>query len=176
MTKLKNLIGKKAVKLFLVLWTPWGEEEKSNIDISFGFVFKDEPNKLCVISVDKDELWSPYISYESLPHEEYKWENFYHRIKMWMRAEDDNLIIGKEYYDVSNSKLFNKIIDSEIIGMELIYIEGNSKPFGVRILFKDDYIISIPNSDGNTVETEMFNKNDSIDNFRILGNILYLKV
>lgn len=176
MTEFKNLIKKKVIKLFLVIWSPWGEEKESEIDMSFGFVFQDEPNRLCVISVDKDELWSPYISSESLPQSKYTWEDFYPRIKMWMDAEDDNLSIDKEYYDVTKSGLFENIIGNEIEGIEFISLDCNLEPFGVKILFSDDYIVSLPNSDGNTIETKNFNKNDSIENFKNLGNIIYLKV
>lgn len=44
MTEFKGLIRKMVDKLFLVIWSPWGEENESDIDISFGFVFKNEPN------------------------------------------------------------------------------------------------------------------------------------
>lgn len=93
-----------------------------------------------------------------------------------MNAEDENLIIGKEYYDVTKSELFDNIIGNEIEGIEFLKVEGNPEPFGLKILFKDDYIVSIPNSDGNTVETKTFNKNNSIENFKHLGKIIYSKV
>ncbi len=176
MTEFKKLIKKKVSRLFLVIWAPWGEEKESDIDISFGFVFKDESDKLCVISVNKDDLWSPYISYEPLPISNYTWEDFYPRIKMWMKAKDDNLIIDKEYYEVTKSDRFKSITGAEIEGIEFISIEGNTEPLGVKIFFKDDCIISIPNSDGNTVETKAFNKNNSIENFKHLGNIIYSRV
>jgi hypothetical protein len=176
MKEFKELLKKNIVRLFLVVWTPFGEEKESDIDVSFGFVFRDEPNRLCVISVDKDELWLPYISYESLPLNKFTWDDFYDRMKLWMKAEDDNLIIGKEYYDVTNCDLFKKIVGSEIEELELLCLEDNTEPFGLKILFKDDYIISMPNADGNTVETKYFNKNDSIENFKQLGNVIYSKI
>lgn len=176
MTEFKGLITKIVDKLFLVVWSPWGEESEAEIDISFGFVFKNEPSKLCVVSVDKDELWSSHISLEPLPEDNYSWEDFYNRIKMWMNAEDENLIMGKEYYDVTKSDLFKNITGNEIEGIELLNLEGNPEPFGVKILFKDDYIISMPNSDGNTVETKTFNKTNSIENFKKLGNVICSKV
>jgi hypothetical protein len=176
MTEFKGLIRKIVYKLFLVIWSPWGEEKESDIDISFGFVFKNEPNELCIISVDKDELWSPHILFESLPENKYSWEDFYPRIEMWMNAEDENLILGKEYFDVTKSEIFDSIIGKEIEGIELIKLESNPEPFGLKILFKDDYIVSIPNSDGNTVETKAFNKTNSIQNFKHLGKIIYSKV
>ncbi len=97
-------------------------------------------------------------------------------MKTWMKAEDDSLIIGREYYDVTKSEKFKAIINAKIEEIDVLNIEGNPEPFGLRILFKDDYIISIPNSDGNTVETKAFNKNDCISNFKQLGNIIYSKV
>jgi len=173
---MKELIKKEVEKLFLAVWSPWGEEKESDIDISFGFIFKSEPNTLCIVSVDKDELWSPHISFEALPESNYFWDDFYPRIKMYMRAEDGDLMIGKEYYDVTKSKIFNKIVGNEIEGIEFINFEGNPDPFGVKFLFKDDFIISLPNSGGNTVETQFFNSNNSIDNFKRLGNLIFTKV
>lgn len=175
MTEFKELIRKVVDKLFLVVWSPWGEKKESDIDISFGFVFKSEPNKLFIISVDKDELWSPHISIESLPENIYSWDDFYPRTKMWMQAENKNLTIGKEYYEVTKSELFNSIIGNEIVGIEFLNLEDNPEPFGVKMLFKNDYIISLPNTGGNTVETKAFNKNNIIENFKKLGNIIYLK-
>lgn len=176
MTEFKELIKKKIDKLYLVVWPPWGEERESDIDISCGFVFTSEPNKLCVIRVDKDELWSPHITFKALPANKYSWEDFYPRMEMWMKAEDDDLIIDTEYYDVTKSELFKNITGNEIVGLEFAIIEGILEPFGVKILFKDDYIISLPNSDGNTVETKAFNKNESFENFKRLGNVVYSKV
>ncbi len=170
MRAFKELIGNTVDKLILVVWPPWGEEKESDIDISFGLVFKDEPNILCVISVDKNELWSPHISYQPLPQIGYMWEDFYPRMKEWMKAENDDSIIDVEYYDVTKCELFKKIVSSKIRGIELMNIEDIADPFGVKILFEDDYIISIPNSDGNTVETKIFNNNGSVEKFKQLGN------
>lgn len=176
MAEFRKLIGKIVDRLFLVVWSPWGEKNLSNIDISFGFIFKNDPDNLCIISVDKDELWSPKISFESLQMEYYSWEDFLPRIQMWMNSDDESLIIGREFYEVTKSELFKDIMGNEIEGIEFINIEGNPEPFGVKILFKNDYIISIPNSDGNTVETKVFNKNNSIENFRHLGKVNYSRL
>lgn len=176
MTEFREILKKKVDSLFLVVWPPWGEEKESDIDISFGFVFKDEPNRLCIISIDKDELWSPYVFYQSLPQNKYPWEDFYTRMKMWMKAEDDNCIIDTEFYDVTECVLFEKIVNSKIIGIELMIIEGNPEPFGVKILFENDYIISTPISDGNTVQTSQFNQNNNIDVFKNIGKIVYKEI
>lgn len=176
MTEFKELIKKTVDKLLLVIWAPYSEEQESEIDISFGLIFKSDPNKLFVISVEKNELWTPYISTESIPKNKYSWEDFYPRIKVWMNSKDENLSIGKEYYEVTKSELFSNIIGEEIKKIELLKLEDNPEPFGVKLHFKHDYIVSMPNSDGNTVETKFFNKNNSLDNFKRLGNVIYSKV
>jgi hypothetical protein len=176
MLKFRELLGRTVSRLFLVVWPPLGEQNESDIDISFGIVFSDEPNKLYVISVDKNEIWSPYIFYHSLPKDKYTWKDFYPRIKMWMNSEDDNCIVieASEYFDVTNCELFQKIVDSKIIDIVLIGIEGIPEPFGIKILFSShDYIISTPISDGNTVETTQFNRNNNIDVFKKSGKIEY---
>ncbi|MBK7638077.1 MAG: hypothetical protein IPJ13_30200 [Saprospiraceae bacterium] len=81
--------------------------------------------------------------------------------------------MNTEYYNVSQWDLFDKIVESEIIRIELIWIEGYDEPFGVKIHFKNDYIISTPISDGNTVETSRFNQNANIELFEKLGKIEY---
>ncbi|MBL7915575.1 MAG: hypothetical protein JNL49_11075 [Bacteroidia bacterium] len=176
MNEFKILNGRIVEKLFLIVWPPWGEAHFSDIDISFGFVFKNEPDKLYKVSVDKDELWSPRIWVEPLPDFNYSWEDFYNRMKKWMNAKDDTLIFGLEYYEVTKSDLFSTIVGSEIVKVELISVSGNSEPFGAKIYFEDDFIISLPNSDGNIVETSKFNKNDSINWFNKLGEVIYLKL
>ncbi|KAB2916135.1 MAG: hypothetical protein F9K23_08475 [Bacteroidetes bacterium] len=172
----RELLRKTVSRLFLVVWTPWGEEKEADIDISFGFVFNDEPSKLFVISVDKDELWLPHIFHQSLPENKYSWKDFYPKIKMWMNSEDDSCIIVNEYFDVTDCELFKEIVESEIIGIELIGIEGNDAPFGVKIHFKNDYIISTPISDGNTVETSQFNQNGNIEVFKKIGKVEYTAI
>jgi hypothetical protein len=176
MKEFKELISKVVERIFLIIWSPWGEKNRSEVDISLGVVLENDPNVLLIIGVDKDELWSPKISIEPLPIEFYSWEDFYPRIKMWMNSEDENLIIGKELYEVTESKIFTDICGNEIEGIEFINVEGNPEPFGVKILFKDDYIISLPNTDGNTIETKSFNKNNSIENFKRIGNLNYCRL
>lgn len=171
----KELLGKKVDRLFLAVWPPWGEKMEINIDVSFGFVFKNNPQQLIIISVDKDELWSPKLLKQPLPQKAFSGEEFFSRMKMWMNAAENNSIIDKEYYDVTNCKQFERIVDEYIIEIEFICIEGNPEPFGVKVHFLNDYIISMPNADGNTVETKYFNRNNAIEGFKHLGNVIWTK-
>ena len=169
----KKLLGRTVSRLFLIIWPPWGEERERDIDICFGFVFNDDLNRLYVISVDKDELWLPHITFHPLPLEKYTWADFYPRMEMWTKAEDDSLSMEKECYEVTTSEIFENIVGNKIEETLFLRIENNEEPFGVKIIFKDDYIISLPNSDGNTVETKIFNKNEGVEYFRHLGNVIY---
>lgn len=63
MAVFKDLLKEKVGKLMLVVWPPWGEERGSEISISLGFVFQSEPNRLCLISVDRNELWPSTITH-----------------------------------------------------------------------------------------------------------------
>lgn len=178
MDEYKKILTKRISRLFIVLWPPWGEEMESDVSISFGFVFRDDPpNQLCIISVDKDELWSPHLYYSSIPNKIYPWQDFYTRIELWMKAQEDtDLIMNFEYYEVTDCEIFENIIDSEIIELELLFIKNIDDPFGIKIIFKNDYIISTPNSDGNTIETKKFNRINNIENFKHLGDILKYKM
>lgn len=171
-----ELLGKKISELFLVIWTPYGEERLSDVDMCFGFVFNGEQDKFCVISVHKDELWSPHIVQKAYPVEKLSWVDFYSKIDIWMKSEDENCAIESKYFDVTHSELFKEISGAEIIGIELICVEGNDEPFGVKMLFENDYIISTPISDGNTVETSRFNQNRNIEVFSNIGKVKFINV
>ena len=174
MTDFKDWPGKKIERLYLVVWPPWGEADKSNIDLSFGFAFKDNPDKLCVISVEKNDLWLPHVLYQSLPRYEYPWDAFDDRMRLWMAADEGtDLIMEFEYYNVTACDLFRHIVNSEIVSIEFLCIEGIPDPFGIKIYFKDDYIISMPLSDGNTAETALFNGTNYIKTFEKLGKIQF---
>lgn len=176
MAEFRELLNRKIRRLFLIVWPPLGEKKESDVDISFGFVFRDDPQRLCVISVDKNELWRPHIFYQPLPQNKYTWGDYYPKIKAWMDAEEDSYIAGSEYFDVTECELFEKIVNAEIVTIELICIESDPDPFGIKIHFKDDYIISTPISDGNTVETSQFNRNENIELFRKIGKIEYKNI
>ena len=175
MEKFRELLNQKVYKLFLIVWPPLGEVNESDIDMSFGIVFLNRPNRLCIISTNKEDMWTPYIRFEDLPNKIYCWSDFLYRKKNWMKYEEnDNIIdeIEAEYYDLTECNLFKNIITSRINAIELIRIENISEPFGVKILFTNDYILTTPISDGNTAETSKFNNNNNIAIFEKLGKLV----
>jgi hypothetical protein len=172
----KTLVGDTVVQIFLVVWPPWGEEHVSAIDISIGLVFKEKQDELCVIGIDKDELWSPHAYFEKLPEKIYAWEDFHPRMTTWMNSEDEDLIIGKEYYNVTNSELFKNIRGNIIEGLEFLSLVGFTEPFGLKIIFKNDFILSLPNFDGSTFQTREFNNNGRLEYFEQLGKIVHWKI
>lgn len=170
----RELLGKKISELFLIVWTPYGEERLSDVDMCFGFVFNGEQDSLYAISVDRDELWSPHVVPQPYPKNKLSWVEFYSKIDFWMNCKDDSCAIESKYFDVTHSEFFKEISGAEIIGIELIYVEGNNEPFGLKMLFENDYIISTPISDGNTVETSRFNQNRNIEVFSNIGKVKFI--
>jgi hypothetical protein len=169
--KFSELLKKKIDRLFFILWPPFGEDKFSDIDISVGFVFDDRPNELCILSTDEEDRWSPVILYKDIPNLIYPMGDFEERVKKWMNSKEIG-DFGLEYYEVKKSKKFNMILSEEIKKIELLKVEQIDSFFGVKLIFENDYILSLSNSDGNTVETSKFNKNDSLINFERLGRIL----
>ncbi len=169
------LLNQDVQKLFLVVWPPIGETSNLDIDLSFGFVFKNNPDQLCIISTDKDDMWTPCITFKDIPQITYSWSDFTYRMNAWMKSEDES-DIEIEYYDVTDAEQFSGIVFSKVQSIELVKLKNNPEPFGVKVLFDGDYILSTPISDGNTVETSLFNKNENILNFKKIGIIEYEKV
>jgi hypothetical protein len=163
----KQLMGKEIEKLFLVVWPPLCEERDLDIDISFGVVTRQEPQHLQVITTGMEDMWSPLIRSEKIPNSPFSWNEWSPRMKAWMSGQEGDIDI--EYYDVTNSESFKDIIGATIRAVELISLKENQSPFGVKIIFDNDFIISSPIADGNTVETSRFHRNDNLSIFEKLG-------
>lgn len=168
---LEKAIGKKVDQLFLIVWPPYGEIERSQLDVSMGYVFEDSPNELFVISTDKNDLTTPIIEIRSIPTTHYSWEDFNKRISNWMNCEEE-MDFGTEYYNVTKAEIFGEIIAKDIKSIQLLELAKN-EPIGIKILFENDYVLSTPIIDGNTVETTHFNKFNNIKNITQLGSITY---
>lgn len=171
---LDKILGKKVERLFFVVWPPFGESDDSKIDISAGYVFENSRNEILIISTDKNELTSPLVEYLTIPNQNYGWLDFGNRMKRWMDCEEE-MEIDVEYYDVSDAMIFKNIVNQKVLDVELI---GNTidSPFGVKLIFDNDYILSTPIGDGNTIETSLFNKNENLENFLSLGKIEYFSL
>ena len=175
MKDVENLLNKQVARLFLLVWPPWGEESLVDVDISIGFIFTDTPDQLCIISTDKEDMWSPCIRYETIPDFILPWDTFAFRIENWMKAQEQS-DFNTEYFEVTNIGFFDEIVSHEVRSVELVKIQNTENPFGVKLMFENDYILSTPISDGNTIETSRFNRNNNIINFERLGVLEYVKV
>lgn len=168
MEKLKNIINQEVIKLFLVVWPPLGEDKIVNIDISFAFIFHNNPSSFCVITTDRTDMWTPHVNYEAIPEKIYSWSVFDERMNSWMKQNEDRNL-EMEYYDVSSSEYFTNIVSSRVKSIEIVKLKNIPDPFGVKIIFENDFILSTPISDGNTVETSRFNKNSNLLTFQNMG-------
>lgn len=170
--RLKFMIGDKIHKLFLIVFPPIGEEDYSQIDMSIGMVSYQNPTELVVLSTDNNDLTTPVLKIEGIPENYYRWNDFNYRMENWMSDIIDEDVVN-EYYDISECDIFQNIIEENIQDISMIKIGGIASPIGVQISFPNDFIISIPNDDGNTIETNSFNKNNSLNNFEKLGNVYF---
>lgn len=167
---LQKIIGKKVKRLFLVVWPPYGEIV-SQIDISIGFVFYDAPRELLIISTDMNDLVTPIIELRSIPNNYFEWDEFNPRMKDWMNCVK-GMDMDLEFYEISNVNIFKSLVNQKIERVEFVEVVEND-PIGVKVSFEDDYVLSTPINDGNTIETVLFNKNGNVNNFSSLGEITY---
>jgi hypothetical protein len=169
---LKKILGRKVSRLFFVVWPPFGESDIGQLDISAGYVFVDEPDTLFIISTDKNDLTTPCIFVEKLPNNIFRWEDLEKRVSKWMNCSEE-MEIDFEYYEATNESLFLNIVNNNIIQIELVGIVNNNNPIGIKLLFENDYVLSSPIIDGNTIETKCFHKTNNLSNFHSLGQLEY---
>lgn len=175
MKNFNSILNKKVVRLFLIVWPPFGEENKDQIDISVGLMFSDETHQLCIISTEPNDLTTPCIRYEAIPAHTLPWNSFETRMKSWMESNEE-WVIDTEYYEVTDVEIFRNIVSQTILDVEFVGIKNHETPFGVKLIFDNDYILSTPIVDGNTIETLYFNKNNNVANFVTLGSIVYKSI
>lgn len=169
MNLFKEILNKKVERVLLIVWPPFGEDNALDIDISLGLIFHNEI-KLHVISTDDEDRWTPKICIEDVPENIFLWNLFEKRMKRWMDSEEIG-VFDYEYYDVTNSNLFDNINNNKIQSIDYLRVGKITDPFGVKLIFENDYILSTPTSDGNTIETNFFNKNENIINFEEFGEL-----
>lgn len=169
---LKNIIGKKVKRLFLVVWPPMGEECINQTDISAGYVLEESSGELYVITTDKNDLTKPMIECQTIPDSYFEWKEFEPRMVRWMNCEE-GMELDTEYYEVSDMDIFKNINENSIIDVELVEISGDDTPIGIKVIFENDYILSTPINDGNTIETSSFNQRENLSSFLPLGKIEY---
>lgn len=172
---IKNLIGEKIVRLFLIVFPPEGEESLDHVDIRIGLVVERKLDLLYIISTNMHDLCSPQIELSVIPESYFEEKEFNIRINKWFSLEmDDDFVL--EYYDFSNSYYFKNIVGNKIIDIQLIFVENPEEPFGLKLLFNDDFIISLPNIDGNSIITKTFGNFEKLKIFNYFGEISYLSI
>lgn len=171
---LNNIIGKRVKRLFLIVWPPICGSDASQIDISVGFVFEDSTNELFKISTDRNDLETPLLEHLPVPTQYFGWESFGVRMDDWMLGKE-GMEFDIEYYEVTEANIFQNIVNKKVLDVELVGIT-NQSPLGLKFIFENDFILSSPIADGNTIETGFFNKNQNLKHFKILGKIEFISL
>ncbi|ATL47955.1 hypothetical protein COR50_12685 [Chitinophaga caeni] len=170
-TRFEGIMGLEIARLFLVVYPPFGEPDWAQLDISFGFVFRINPERLIVIATDERDHWSPCIFPEPLPGKIFDWNEYKPRMLSWMESKMQDQF-GFEYFEITSDPLFANISGQTIKKVEYVKLKGR-EPFGVKISFDNDFILSTAIADGNTVETREFNHQGNLAHFERLGIIYY---
>ncbi len=169
---IQRLVHSTVERLFLIVFPPYGEEKMADFDMRLGLVIKEVPDTLFTIGTDLSDIWSPIVGTESIPSQYYHQTQFEGRMQQWMKQEiDDNFEL--EYYEFTDSDYYKNIIGKSINRIDVLMIEGVQEPFGLKFVFENDYILSFPCTDGNTIETKQFNNNGALRYFGRLGTVVY---
>ena len=166
---LVRLIGKSATKMYLKVWPPYGENRQSDIDTAACFSFVGESNEVVGFTTDQSDLTTLCVFKAELPRVYFNWPFYKTRMQKWMQCdlEED---IDTEFYAAHESHLFGNIIDAPIKRIDYITV-GEEGPIGLRLQYENDYLLSFPNIDGNTIKTRHFNKDASLSAFENLGRV-----
>ena len=171
--EIKKLIDQTVKSLYVIVWNPNCDEPINSVDITFGFILNEKPSDFLVLTRDINDIWTPELNVKPFPTIIHNWSKFDF---MMSRDGENDYYVDYEYFDVSDVKEFSNIVNSKIKEIFKIGVEGVKEPLGVKIIFENDYIISLPSSDGNTIETRMFNINNSISRFKYLGKMKTEKI
>ncbi|ATL49633.1 hypothetical protein COR50_22015 [Chitinophaga caeni] len=135
----------------------------TDIDISVGLVLLDDTDSLQVISTNKADKWTPCTFTDNIPSETFSWGDYPSRMKKWMKHDEDEEY-DHELYEITAVPEFSHIVGQSIQDVEILHIDEQS-PFGVKLMFEKDYIVSSPIPAGNTIETKQFNQGNKIHHF-----------
>lgn len=167
------LIGKKVRRLFLVVWPPFCETQMLDVDISIALEV-DEIEGVFHLKIDQADGWTPIVSKANFD-EFRQWREFQQRINDWMDGQIDSPF-EHEVFDATHATVFENIVSREILDIECVTLNSEFGPFGVKLIFSNDYIIVSPISDGTTVETAMFNKLGNLEIHKALGEIEFISM
>lgn len=123
----------------------------------------------------KNDGCIPKIELTSIPEIIYPWSSYNSNIIGWMNCASGHEFTT-EYYEATKSLVFRDIVSQNIQDIEFIAWEDTMIPFGIKIVFANDYILSTPTADGNTIETMRFNKNNNLAVFEAKSKINYVSM
>ncbi len=173
MNEFNCLLQQRIERVFLIMWPPHFEESWEDIDISLGLVLSQSADRLHVVTTG-DDAWTPCLREEALPRRIFPEHEFERRARSWMAGDEG--VWDYEYYDFSESEFFTDMTSHPVRSIELLSVGGDKEYFAVKLIFDSDYILSLPNVDGNTIETSRFNQNNTLEVFEKLGMITVSRV
>lgn len=171
---IKQLVGRRLSSIYLYIWPPYLEDNMLSVDMAVGMGFEGYEGAIYKVAINKEDCWTPVVQKTSLP-DSLDGSFVYQRIKSWMTGEVSE-IKGEEIFDMSADTAFQSLIGSSLASVELITLSGGFEPFGIKLIFDNDYIQVTPISDGGTVETSTFNCLNNLLNFEEMGKYKLIRI
>lgn len=163
MNILRKHIGEEIEKIYLRVWSPYGEKDLLDTDIGLVIKFKNIENLICFTSKG-DSLKVVYVD---LPSSVYCFTEFQSRMEDWWNMKLEN--IDYEFYDFTESQFFKHFIGKIFENVSRVFL--GEFFIGFKFDFDDDYIYILEYGDGTTIETKIFNRNDALKIISYLGDL-----
>lgn len=169
-SQLKSLRGQVAASIFIRIFPPHGESSLEDVDASLGFIMAGGDGQALLVSTSQDDGWSPVIVRQDPPPLR-RWQDLEPRLRNWMenlQTED----VGYEYYSVEGSAIAG-LQGRRIANVEVMLIDGEGDPFGVRFEIGGESFISYSSATGNSIELPGLVLGRGVAAFESLGQVVY---
>lgn len=115
-------------------------------------------DSMFLLSCDPNDLWNVDGRFEDLPREAMAWNEYKPWVTHWMTNNGNDTPLHTTYFEVTSEEAFAGVVNCVVSDVVMYSLNNFAEPFGVKLVFENDYLFSSPTSCGSTVETKIFNR------------------
>ena len=156
------------VDVYVKLWPPFFEEDISKANMCIGFAIDEDPGKIIFLGTNDQDIYTLKVWKEEIPTDDKIFNNIEHRIELWINGQLDG-VLDYEYYKLSDDYRFKNIVNEFPRSVQVLSQNEMRRPFGIKMDFERDFVITCPSFDGSHFGTMLFNHDG------ILKNIKYME-
>lgn len=174
--RLEGLLGRPLQRLYLRIWTPDGEGSLANMEIGLLLDFGGR-DCYCFTAPQPQDGWSIAMQRIALPPAS-DWSAFEQTLPILLVKESEPEL-GWQYsfYDTKGHAAFAGLVGSPLLGVDLLSVDEEPSPFGVRFRFQGDAVLVRSNAAGSTVASSAFNPDgNQLFYFEQVGRIKQMRV